>query len=68
MDHTVIALGGYFGPDASPVFPRLAVITWTEEGWGAWQQEGGQQRGRDRRSGFMAAEVPLAWVERLCEL
>ena len=49
--------------------PQVAVMTWSrDKGWGPWQQKNGQEEENKRKSGFMTAEVPLAWIERMCKL
>merc|ERR1719219_1981224 len=54
VDLVVTAIGGYYGPDDSRVFPKVAVMTWSrDKGWGPWQQKKGQEQEFKRKSGFM---------------
>ena len=66
VDSVVTVLGGYYGPDAARVFPKLAVISWSKNQWGVWQQSEGQEKRGQQRSGFMSTEVPLGWIKKLC--
>jgi len=65
----VSAIGGYFGPDESPKYPKPAMISWSDRTtkWGSWHQNEGQEEYARRRSGFMSTEVPLSWLKRLCQ-
>ena len=43
-------------------------MTWSRDrGWGTWHQNKGQEEENNRKSGFMTAEVPLTWIERMCK-
>ena len=44
-------------------------MTWSKsKGWSSWQQKKGQEDDHKRKSGFMTAEVPLTWIERMCKI
>ena len=60
-----MAVGGFFLSEEKKFFPGVAVMAVPEDGdWSEWREE--VEEGS--RDSFMAAQVPLEWIETLCSV
>ena len=63
-----MAVGGFILSEGEKVFPGAAVMAVPEDGdWPEWREEA-EEEGEGRRDSFIAAQVPLEWIETLCSV